>query len=114
MARIAGVNIPIEKAIYISLQYIYGIGKYTAIKICKNPGLNTSMKVKDLSGEDIIRIREYIEAYLKVEGDLKRIVSSSIKRLIDIGCNRGVRHRLKLPLRGQRTHTNAKTRKRVS
>ncbi len=114
MARISGVNIPTDKAVYISLQYIYGIGDQISMKICKDLNLEPNMRVKELSGEDVIKIREYIDANLTVEGDLRRQKGLAIKRLQEIACFRGIRHRLRLPCRGQRTHTNAKTRKRVS
>lgn len=114
MARISGVNIPTDKALYISLQYIFGIGSFVALKICNELNIDKNIKVKQLNGEDVIRIREYIDANITVEGDLRREKSLAIKRLQDIACYRGLRHRLRLPCRGQRTHTNAKTRKRVS
>ncbi len=102
MARISGVDLPREKRIEISLQYIYGIGKTSAKKICGT---------KDLTDDEVRRIREAIEAAFKVEGDLRRETSMNIKRLMDLGCYRGLRHRKGLPVRGQRTHTNARTRK---
>lgn len=114
MARISGVNIPTDKAVYISLQYIYGIGSHIANKICLTLNIKQSMRVKELSGEDIIKIRDYIDTNLIVEGDLRREKALSIKRLQEIACFRGLRHRFRLPCRGQRTHTNAKTCKRVS
>ena len=114
MARISGVNIPTDKVLYIALQYIYGIGDFIAKKICKDLGFDKTLQVRELSGEDIIRIREYIDTYVVVEGELRRNKALAIKRLQEISCFRGVRHRLKLPCRGQRTHTNAKTRKKVS
>lgn len=114
MARISGVNIPTEKALYISLQYVYGIGDYIAKKICSDLGIDQRTKVRDLSGDDVIRIREYIDAHLTVEGDLRRNKALAIKRLQDIVCYRGLRHRLRLPCRGQRTHTNSRTRRKVS
>ncbi len=114
MARISGVNIPTDKAVYISLQYIYGIGAHISNKICASLNIEPSTRVKELNGEDIIKIREYIDAYLTVEGDLRREKGLAIKRLQEIACFRGLRHRLRLPCRGQRTHTNAKTCKRVS
>jgi small subunit ribosomal protein S13 len=110
MARIAGVNIPDNKHVVISLTYIYGIGKQTAINLCNKAGIEQSKKVSDLSEADLDTIRGEI-AQLTVEGDLRRVVSMNIKRLMDLGCYRGLRHRRGLPLRGQRTKTNARTRK---
>ena len=114
MARISGVNIPTDKALYISLQYVYGIGDFIAKKICDGLNLDRSMRVRELPGDDVIRIREYIDANITVEGDLRRNKAMAIKRLQDIVCFRGIRHRYRLPCRGQRTHTNARTRRRVS
>ena len=111
MARIAGVDLPREKRIEISLQYIYGIGKTSAKKICEKAEVSAITRTKDLTDDEIRRIREAIEAALKVEGDLRRETSMNIKRLMDLGCYRGLRHRKGLPVRGQRTHTNARTRK---
>ncbi len=111
MARIAGVDLPAEKRIEISLQYIYGIGKTTAQKVLEKAGVDRVTRTKDLSDEDVRRIREAIEQACQVEGDLRRDVSMNIKRLMDLGCYRGLRHRKGLPVRGQRTHTNARTRK---
>jgi small subunit ribosomal protein S13 len=111
MARIAGVDLPREKRIEISLQYIYGIGKTTAKKILGNANVNVVTRTKDLTDDEVRRIRETIEQTLKVEGDLRREASMNIKRLMDLGCYRGLRHRKGLPVRGQRTHTNARTRK---
>jgi small subunit ribosomal protein S13 len=111
MARIAGVDLPAEKRIEISLQYIYGIGKTTAQKVLEKAGVDRVIRTKDLSDEDVRRIREAIEQTCQVEGDLRRDVSMNIKRLMDLGCYRGLRHRKGLPVRGQRTHTNARTRK---
>lgn len=110
MARIAGVNIPDHKHLVVSLTAIYGIGKTRAAKICETLGLNPSIKVKILEEEDIERIREQVAKYT-VEGDLRRETSMSIKRLMDLGCYRGLRHRRGLPVNGQRTRTNARTRK---
>jgi len=110
MARIAGINIPDNKHTVISLTYIYGIGKTTAIKICANSGIDPAKKVQDLSGEQLDVIRNEVAKFV-VEGDLRRGTSMSIKRLMDLGCYRGLRHRRGLPLRGQRTRTNARTRK---
>ena len=111
MARIAGVDLPREKRIEISLQYIYGIGKTTAQKICAQAEVLTVTRTKDLTDDEVRRIRETIDQNVKVEGDLRREVSLNIKRLMDLGCYRGLRHRRGLPVRGQRTHTNARTRK---
>ena len=111
MARIAGVDLPREKRIEISLQYIYGIGKTSAKKICEKAEISAITRTKDLTDDEVRRIREAIEATLKVEGDLRRETSMNIKRLMDLGCYRGLRHRKGLPVRGQRTHTNARTRK---
>ena len=111
MARIAGVDLPAEKRIEISLQYIYGIGKTTARKILEKAGVERARRTKDLTDEEVRRIREAIEQSYQVEGDLRRDVSMNIKRLMDLGCYRGLRHRKGLPVRGQRTHTNARTRK---
>ena len=111
MARISGVDLPRDKRLHIGLQYIYGIGTTNASKIVKGTGIDPSTKVRDLAEEEVIRIREYIDRNFKVEGDLRRDVASDIKRKIEIGCYQGIRHRRSLPVRGQRTHTNARTRK---
>ena len=111
MARIAGVDLPNNKRVEIGLTYIYGIGLTTAKKIIKETGVNPDVRVKDLSENDVAKLREYIEHNLHVEGDLRSEVSLSIKRLIEIGCYRGVRHRKGLPVRGQNTRNNARTRK---
>ena len=111
MARISGVDLPREKRIEISLQYIYGIGKTSAKKICEKAEVSAITRTKDLTDDEVRRIREAIEAAFKVEGDLRRETSMNIKRLMDLGCYRGLRHRKGLPVRGQRTHTNARTRK---
>ena len=111
MARIAGVDLPREKRVEIGLTYIYGIGLTTARKIIKETGINPDTRVKDLSEAEIAKLREYIEHNLHVEGDLRSEVSLSIKRLIEIGCYRGVRHRKNLPVRGQSSKRNARTRK---
>jgi len=111
MARIAGVDLPREKRIEISLQYIYGIGKTTAKNLCEKAEVSPITRTKDLTDDEVRRLRETIEAQLKVEGDLRREISMNIKRLMDLGCYRGLRHRKGLPARGQRTHTNARTRK---
>ena len=111
MARIAGVDLPPAKRVVISLQYIYGIGKKTAHDIVTKAGVDLATRTKDLTEEQTRTIREIIEADCKVEGDLRREVTMNIKRLMDLGCYRGLRHRKGLPVRGQRTHTNARTRK---
>ncbi len=111
MARLFGVDLPREKRIEIGLTYIYGIGNTTAKKIIAETGVNPDIRVRDISEDDLQKIREYIDKNLTVEGDLHREVSQNIKRLMEIGCYRGLRHRKGLPVRGQRTHTNARTRK---
>ena len=111
MARIAGVDIPREKRLEISLTYIFGIGRTTAQKICDELGLDRNTRVRDLTDEEVTRIRTFIDANLRVEGDLRRDVDQDIKRKMEIGCYQGLRHRKGLPVRGQRTHTNARTRK---
>jgi small subunit ribosomal protein S13 len=111
MARISGVNIPTNKRIRIALTYIFGIGPKIANDICSEASVDITMRVSQLKDEEINKIREIIDAKHSVEGDLRRKVSMDIKRLTDLGCYRGLRHRKKLPVRGQRTHTNARTRK---
>ena len=111
MARIAGVDLPNDKRVEIALTYIYGIGKTNAASIIKDTGINPDTRVKDLTEEEVAKIRDQIENNYTVEGDLKREVALNIKRLTEIGCYRGRRHRNKLPVRGQRTKTNARTRK---
>lgn len=111
MARIAGVDLPRDKRVEIGLTYIYGIGRKTADDIIAATGVNPDTRVRDLTEEDIAKLREYIEHHYRVEGDLRRDIAYDIKRLIDIGCYRGVRHRKGLPVRGQRSKTNARTRK---
>ena len=111
MARIAGVDLPREKRVEIALTYIYGIGRKTANDILAATGVNPDTRVKDMTEEDEAKIREYIDHHLIVEGDKRRDVALNIKRLVEIGCYRGVRHRKGLPVRGQRTKTNARTRK---
>ena len=111
MARIAGVDLPKNKRIEIGLTYIYGIGRSTADEILAGTGVNQDIRVKDLSEEDVAKLRDYIDKHCVVEGDLRREVALNIKRLVEIGCYRGVRHRKGLPVRGQRTKTNARTRK---
>ena len=111
MARIAGVNIPTAKRTVIALQYIHGIGPTNAVEICKRVGIDEKRRVTSLSDAEVIQIREIIDREFVVEGDLRREVAMNIKRLMDLGCYRGLRHRKGLPVRGQRTHTNARTRK---
>ncbi len=111
MARISGVDLPREKRVEIGLTYIYGIGPKTAKDILAATGVDPDVRVKDLTEDDVSKLREYIEHNLEVEGDLRRNVAFDIKRLIEIGCYRGVRHRKGLPVRGQRSKTNARTRK---
>ena len=111
MARIAGIDLPKDKRVEIGLTYIYGIGRNTATKILEATGVNPDTRVKDLSEDNVAKLREYIDHNLTVEGDLRRNVALNIKRLVEIGCYRGVRHRRGLPVRGQRTKTNARTRK---
>ena len=111
MARIAGVDIPREKRLEISLTYIFGIGRPTAQKICTDLGLDADTKVSALTEDEVNRIRAYVDEQLTIEGDLRRDIQGDIKRKIEIGCWQGVRHRKGLPVRGQRTHTNARTRK---
>jgi small subunit ribosomal protein S13 len=111
VARIAGVNIPTNKRVVISLRYIYGIGPTNAGQICTRLGIAPERRVNQLSDDEVLRIRELIDREFRVEGDLRREVSMNIKRLMDLGCYRGLRHRRGLPVRGQRTHTNARTRK---
>ena len=111
MARLVGVDLPRDKRIEIALTYIYGIGLTTAKKIIAETGVDPNVRVKDLTEDDLAKLRDYIQGNLKVEGDLHREVSQNVKRLMEIGCYRGLRHRRGLPTRGQRTHTNARTRK---
>ena len=111
MARIAGVNIPTQKRVLIGLRYIHGIGPAKAKEICDAVGITPERRVHDLTDAEVIQIREAIDRDYLVEGDLRREVSMNIKRLMDLGCYRGLRHRKSLPVRGQRTHTNARTRK---
>ncbi len=111
MARIAGVNIPTAKRVPIALTYITGIGTSSAQQICEAVGIDISRRVNELSDAEILKIREHIDENLTVEGDLRRETQMNIKRLMDLGCYRGLRHRRNLPVRGQRTHTNARTRK---
>ena len=111
MARIAGVNIPTNKRVQIALTYIHGIGRVKAAEICTKLGIADERRVNQLSDDEVLRIRELIDQDYQVEGDLRRQVAMNIKRLMDLGCYRGLRHRRGLPVRGQRTHTNARTRK---
>jgi len=111
VARIAGVNIPTAKRLVIALQYIHGIGEKNAADICHKTGISESKRVHQLTETEVSKIRETIDRDYSVEGDLRREVSMNIKRLVDLGCYRGLRHRKRLPVRGQRTHTNARTRK---
>lgn len=111
MARIAGVNIPTQKRVEVALTYIYGIGPTKAQEIMTKVGIPTERRVNELTEQEVIRIREVIDREYQVEGDLRREVAMNIKRLLDLGCYRGLRHRKGLPVRGQRTHTNARTRK---
>jgi small subunit ribosomal protein S13 len=111
MARISGVDIPREKRLEISLTYIYGIGRTTSQKVCGATGIDVNTRVRDLTEEEVVRLRTWIDANLKVEGDLRRDVAQDIKRKMEIGSYQGIRHRRGLPVRGQRTHTNARTRK---
>ncbi|CAB4600438.1 MAG: 30S ribosomal protein S13 [Actinomycetes bacterium] len=111
MARISGVDIPREKRLEISLTYIFGIGKPTAQRICADTGLDPNQRVRNLTEDEVNKIRTWVDEHITVEGDLRREVAQDIKRKIEIGCLQGVRHRKGLPVRGQRTHTNARTRK---
>jgi len=111
MARIAGVDIPREKRLEISLTYVFGIGRTTSQKVCAATGINADTRVRDLTDEEVARLRNWIDANLKVEGDLRRDIQQDIKRKMEIGSYQGLRHRRGLPVRGQRTHTNARTRK---
>ena len=111
MARIAGIDLPRDKRIEVALTYIYGIGQKTATKIVKETGVDPDIRVKDMNEDDVAKLREYIDHNLTVEGDLRRNVALNIKRLTEIGCYRGIRHRKGLPVRGQKTKTNARTRK---
>ena len=111
MARIAGINLPTNKRVLIALTYIHGIGKMTSKSICDAAGVNVSTRVNQLSEQEVASIRQHIDGNVMVEGDLRRERTINIKRLMDLGCYRGLRHRRGLPVRGQRTHTNARTRK---
>ena len=111
MARISGVDIPREKRVEVSLTYIFGIGRTTSRQVCQGTGINPDTRVRNLTDDEVAKIRGYIDANLRVEGDLRREVSQDVKRKMEIGCYQGLRHRRGLPVRGQRTHTNARTRK---
>ncbi|MBN3523721.1 30S ribosomal protein S13 [Paenibacillus apiarius] len=111
MARIAGVDLPRDKRVEIALTYIFGIGKTTSKKVIAEAGVNPDTRVRDLTEDEVNKIRELIDKTVKVEGDLRREISLNVKRLVEIGCYRGIRHRRGLPVRGQRTKTNARTRK---
>ena len=111
MARLSGVDLPRDKRMEVALTYIYGIGRTRSKEILNATGINYDLRTKDLTDEDLAALREYIESNFRVEGDLRREVAMNIKRLMDLGCYRGLRHRKGLPVRGQRTHTNARTRK---
>ena len=111
MARIAGINLPTNKRVLIALTYIHGIGQVTSKNICDAAGVNVSTRVNELSEQEVASIRQHIDGNVMVEGDLRRERTINIKRLMDLGCYRGLRHRRGLPVRGQRTHTNARTRK---
>ena len=111
MARISGVNIPTNKKVYVALTYIFGIGRKSANDICQKASIDQQKRINELNDDEVTKIREIVEANYPVEGDLRRKISMDIKRLTDLGCYRGLRHRKKLPVRGQRTHTNARTRK---
>jgi small subunit ribosomal protein S13 len=111
MARIAGVDLPREKRSEIALTYIFGIGRSTSAKLLSETGVSGDTRVRDLTEDELSRLRDYVERHLRVEGDLRRSVQADIQRLIEIGCYRGIRHRRGLPVRGQRTRTNARTRK---
>ena len=111
MARISGVDVPREKRVLISLTYIHGIGRTSAANVCEATGVDPITRVRDLTDDEVTSIRSFIDQQFKVEGDLRREVSQNIKRKMDIGCYQGLRHRRGLPVRGQRTHTNARTRK---
>ena len=111
MARISGINLPLNKQVYIALQYIYGIGDHYAEKICKELNIDRSKRVNNLTEDEVLKVRELIDKNYSVEGDLRRDISLNIKRLRDLGTYRGTRHRKKLPVRGQITHSNARTRK---
>ena len=111
MARLVGVDLPREKRLEVALTYIYGVGRTRALETLKQTGVSPDVRVRDLDEADLVKLRDWIEANYRVEGDLRREVQSDIRRKIEIGCYQGIRHRRGLPVRGQRTHTNARTRK---
>ena len=111
MARLVGVDLPRDKRLEVALTYIFGIGKTRALQILQETEVSGDVRVKDLTDEDLVKLRDYIEASYKIEGDLRREVAADIRRKVEIGCYQGIRHRRGLPVRGQRTHTNARTRK---
>ena len=111
MARIAGVDLPRDKRLEIGLTYIFGVGRSRAREACEALGIDSDTKVRDLTDDEVVRIRQFVDANFRVEGDLRREVAQNIKRKVEIGCYQGIRHRRGLPVRGQRTHTNARTRK---
>ena len=111
MARLVGVDLPRDKRLEVALTYIFGIGKTRALQTLEATGISPDIRVKDLGDEDLIKLRDWLEANYKIEGDLRREVSADIRRKVEIGCYQGIRHRRGLPVRGQRTHTNARTRK---
>ena len=111
MARLVGVDLPREKRLEVALTYIFGIGKTRALQTLEATGISPDLRVKDLGDEDLIKLRDWLEANYKIEGDLRREVAADIRRKVEIGCYQGIRHRRGLPVRGQRTHTNARTRK---
>jgi len=111
MARIAGVDLPRDKRLEISLTYIFGVGGSRSREVCEDLGIDPNTKVRDLTDDEVVRIRQFVDANFRVEGDLRREVAQNIKRKVEIGCYQGIRHRRGLPVRGQRTHTNARTRK---
>jgi small subunit ribosomal protein S13 len=111
MARLVGVDLPREKRLEVALTYIYGMGRSRSLETLKNTGVNPDLRVRDLGDEDLVKLRDWIEATYKIEGDLRREVQADIRRKVEIGCYQGLRHRRGLPVHGQRTHTNARTRK---
>jgi len=111
MARLSGVDLPREKRVEIALTYVFGIGRSLSKQVLNETGVNPDTRVRDLSEEDLVRLREYVDANLKTEGDLRREIQADIRRKVEIGCYQGLRHRRGLPVHGQRTHTNARTRK---
>ena len=111
MARLVGVDLPREKRLEVALTYIFGMGRSRALETLKNTGVAADVRVRDLSDDDLVKLRDWIEAHYRIEGDLRREVQADIRRKVEIGCYEGIRHRRGLPVRGQRTHTNARTRK---